>query len=208
MRWLKYYFSICAICELVHLYEYEIKCIKTFHERNMHSWYRSESASLCSLFMAYCAELFKIIHAPLSVCARFFIAVTCDCASIFLYCCIHKTVKSQWIEILCISSVQSEVLVWSVSTHWGVRSAHADPVCHLWACAVVSSCQHCPGQEILTFQTSCTALKQISFSLIDLYSHCSAARNITVQKTLDTNIRFCSLTSPVMWRFLTSWNSR
>ena len=44
-------------------------------------------------------------------------------------------------------------------THLDVKLAHAVPICHLWACAVVSFCQHCPGQEILTCRISCTVLK-------------------------------------------------
>lgn len=53
--------------------------------------------------------------------------------------------------------------LWWMHTYWGVRSAHADPVCHLWAYAEASSCQHCPDRGILICQTSCTALKHSDF---------------------------------------------
>ena len=46
-------------------------------------------------------------------------------------------------------------------THLDARLAHVVPVGHLWACAGALSCQHCPGQEILTCQISYTVLQKI-----------------------------------------------
>lgn len=98
MRSLKYYFSICAICELVSLHDemkwnaskYSMKeiCIHDHHSRPTQ---------------------------------RFFIAVTCNCAALFSHSRIHKTVKSQWIETLCsvgVGVVSVHSLGCKVGTCW------------------------------------------------------------------------------------------